>query len=130
MLLCCIAQHITCLFSFVEGVVSEEKVDSFNMPIYSMTPLELEAAVKQNGSFSIEMMTNLPDPLVDDTLSVPQLLASQMRAGVEGMIKNHFGEEILDELFDLYWQKCEQEMLEFLAVLGHNFLVVLRRKAD
>ncbi|KAL6175648.1 hypothetical protein ACLB2K_052287 [Fragaria x ananassa] len=113
-----------CLMDLVtKGVVSEEKVDSFNMPIYSMTPLELEAAVKQNGSFSTEMMTNLPDPLVDDTLSVPQLLASQLRASMGGMIKKHFGEEILDELFDLYRQKCEQDMLAFLAVLGHNFLI-------
>ena len=118
------------LLSFVEGVVNEDQVDSFNMPMYSMSPQELEAAVKQNGCFSIEMMANLTQPLVDDTRSVPQLLASTLRSGLEGMVKKHFGEEILDVLFDLYRKKCEQEVLNFLAVLGHNFLFVLRRKAE
>ncbi|PRQ15955.1 putative loganate O-methyltransferase [Rosa chinensis] len=121
----------SCLMDLVrKGVISEEKVDSSNMPIYSMTPQELEDAVKQNGCFSVEIMANLPHPLVDDTLSVPQLLASHLRTGVEGMVKKQFGEEILDELFDLYREKCEHDALNFLAVLGHNFIVVLRRKAD
>jgi len=32
-------------FSFVQGIISEEKVDSFNLPVYLMSPQELEAAV-------------------------------------------------------------------------------------
>ncbi|PRQ15890.1 putative loganate O-methyltransferase [Rosa chinensis] len=40
----------SCLMDLVrKGVVSEEKVDSFNMPVYSMSPQELEVAVKRNG---------------------------------------------------------------------------------
>lgn len=100
------------------------------MPMYSMSPQELEAAVKRNGCFSIEIMAGLPRPLVDDNLSLSQMLASHMRAGMEGIIKKQFGEEILDDLFDLYSQKCEHDLHNFLAVLGHNFLFVLRRKAD
>ncbi|KAK9925790.1 hypothetical protein M0R45_023055 [Rubus argutus] len=130
-------QHVgSCLVDLVrKGVVSEEKVDSFNVPMYSMSPQELEAAVKRNGCFStkslgIEIMAGLPRPLVDDNLSLSQMLASHTRAGMEGIIKKQFGEEILDDLFNLYSQKCEHDLLNFLTVLGHNFLFVLRRKAD
>ncbi|XP_024168598.2 loganic acid O-methyltransferase isoform X1 [Rosa chinensis] len=99
----------SCLMDLVrKGVVSEEKVDSFNMPMYSMSPQELEVAVKRNGCFSIDIMAELPRPLVHDTLSISQMIASHIRAGMEEMIKKQFGEEILDELFDLYRQKCEQ----------------------
>ncbi|KAM5551469.1 hypothetical protein ABKV19_026352 [Rosa sericea] len=119
----------SCLMDLVrKGVVSEEKVDSFNMPVYSMSPQELEVALKQNGCFSIDIMADITRPLVDDTLSISQKIASQMRAYLEGMLKKQFGEEILDELFDLYRQKCEQSIINTL--LGHTFLVVLRSKAD
>ncbi|KDP22677.1 hypothetical protein JCGZ_02519 [Jatropha curcas] len=36
------------------GVISEEKVDNFNLPLYYSSPKELEEIIKGNGHFSIE----------------------------------------------------------------------------
>ncbi|KAK4479313.1 hypothetical protein RD792_014824 [Penstemon davidsonii] len=44
-----------------KGMIDEEKVDSFNIPIYVASPRELEATIKQNGCFSIEKMESLPE---------------------------------------------------------------------
>ncbi|KAM5572780.1 loganic acid O-methyltransferase-like [Rosa sericea] len=120
----------SCLMDLVEkGVVSEEKVDSFNIPMYTMSPQELKAVVERNGCFSIETITQLPLVVLADrpNMALPQLLAAHMRAGMEGIVKEHFGEEILDELFDLYLTKCEEHAT---AVETVTFLVVLKRKAD
>ncbi|KAK9925792.1 hypothetical protein M0R45_023057 [Rubus argutus] len=127
----CIQLLGACLMDLVrKGVVSEEKVDSFNLPLYHMSPQELAAVIEQNGCFSIEMTTDLPLQSVDITLSLSQLVASHMRAGMEGIFKQQFGEEILDELFGLYRKKCEEQISTVKSEKPVNFLVVLRRKAD
>ncbi|VVA33061.1 Hypothetical predicted protein [Prunus dulcis] len=113
-----------------KGGVSEEKVDSFNIPIYCMSSQELEAAVERNGSFSIESMENLPHVSVDDTVSKSQLFAAHMRAGMEGLVKQKFGEEILDELFDLFRKKFEEAPFFFETGKTTSFLCVLRRKGN
>lgn len=117
-------------FFFMQGGVSEEKVDSFNIPMYCMSPQELEAAVERNGSFSIESMENLPHVSVDDTVSKSQLFAAHMRAGMEGLVKQKFGEEILDELFDLFRKKLEEAPFFFETGKTISFLCVLRRKGN
>lgn len=63
--------------------------------MYYMSPQELKATVERNGSFSIEIMSDLPHQLVDNTISLSQLLASHLRAGMEGNVKQQFGEEII-----------------------------------
>lgn len=70
-----------------------------------MSPKELSTLVERNGSFSIEMVADLPVSPVDDISSIPKLLATHMRAGMEELFKQHFGEELFDELFDLYQKK-------------------------
>ncbi|KAK9939738.1 hypothetical protein M0R45_016427 [Rubus argutus] len=110
-----------------KGVVSEEKVDSFNILTYSTSAQELVAVVERNGYFSIEKMVGLPLPLVHDTILYAQLLTSHLRAGMEGDLKQQFGEEVLDELFDLYRKKCEENASSLDPGKAVNFLVVLRR---
>lgn len=43
----------------VKGLVSEDKVDSFNFPKYGPTPQELKDLIEKNGCFSIEKMERL-----------------------------------------------------------------------
>ncbi|CAB4311770.1 unnamed protein product [Prunus armeniaca] len=113
------------------GIVSEEKVDSFNVPIYYMSPQELEAAVERNGCFSIERTETLPRIFPQGTVSGSgaQLVTSHIRAAVEGLIKQHFGDEILDELFDLCRKKFEEQPSMYESGMPVNFLAVLKRKA-
>ncbi|KAM5553792.1 loganic acid O-methyltransferase [Rosa sericea] len=119
-----------CLIDMVrKGVISEEKLDSFNIPMYSICPQELEALVEQNGSFSIETLETIPHVLADDAVFNAKQLAAHGRAVLEGLIKQQFGNEITDELFDLYGKKMEEELSIFKQRKRTNFLVVLKRKA-
>ncbi|PRQ15950.1 putative SAM dependent carboxyl methyltransferase [Rosa chinensis] len=40
--------------SCLTGIIAEDKVDSFNLPIYNASFQEVEAIVKDNGCFTIE----------------------------------------------------------------------------
>lgn len=117
-------------FSFVQGVVSEEKVDAFNIPVYAMSPQELEAAVEGNGRFSLEKMETLPHVSTHGTVSVTRLVVSHLRAALEGCITQHFGEEIVDELFESYLKKLEEQPSILATGTAIIFLVVLKRKAN
>lgn len=121
-----------CVF-FMQGVVREEKLDSFNIPIYTTSPQELQAAVEKNGCFSTEKMENLPCiPALDieNVTRRAQLIAYHVRAATEGLIKQQLGDEILDEPFGLYSKKLEQQPSIFESGKAINFLVVLKRKAN
>ncbi|CAN6584852.1 unnamed protein product [Malus baccata var. baccata] len=121
----------SCLMDMArKGLVSEEKVDTFNIPVYIMTSQELEAAVERNEHFSLEKLETIPRTLVSSTVSPIQLVVSHMRAGSEGMIKQQFGEDILDELFDLYRKKLEEQssIIASGTETAITFLAVLKRK--
>ncbi|PON82300.1 SAM dependent carboxyl methyltransferase [Trema orientale] len=121
----------TCLMDMAnKGIVSGEKVDCFNIPIYYMSPQELEIAVERNGCFSIERVEIIPQEQSHANLpEKARQLASHMRAATEGLIKEQFGEEILDELFDSYTQKIQEKFPTFQSGKGINFFVLLQRKA-
>ncbi|KAK9901871.1 hypothetical protein M0R45_001895 [Rubus argutus] len=119
-----------CLIDMVtKRMVSEEKLDSFNIPMFSPSPQELEAVVERNGCLSIETLKPLPRQ-TDNTVLNTKLFASHGRAAFEGIIKQHFGEEILDELFDLYRKKLEEELSIVKPRKATSLLVVLKRKAN
>ena len=83
----------------MQGIVSEEKVDSFNIPIYFMCPEEFELAVEPNGCFRIERMQVLPPVLVNGTLPNAHQYTLHIRAATEAVIKRQFEDCIVDELF-------------------------------
>lgn len=110
----------------VQGIVSEEKVDTFNVPVYNMSPQELKEAVEKNGSFSIEIMEDIP--LVGPAIEA-QVFACHTRAALEGLFKNHFGEQILDVLFDSFRNKIEENYSSFfMSGKVVNSFVLLKRK--
>ncbi|PON71871.1 SAM dependent carboxyl methyltransferase [Parasponia andersonii] len=108
------------------GKISYEKVDLFNLPAYLASPHEMEAAVKQNGSFSVEIMEYL-----HQEKQQPEALASTKRAGFEGILKEHFGfgEETLGRLYHLVCKKFGQQSSTFLESSGDamNLFVFLKR---
>ena len=95
-----------------------------------MSPQELVAVVEQNGCFSMEIMVGLPFPLVHDPILIGQLVVSHLRASMWEDLKHQFGEEVLDELFDLFRKKCEEHASALDPGKAVNLVVVLRRKAD
>ncbi|KAK9922665.1 hypothetical protein M0R45_031120 [Rubus argutus] len=114
-----------------KGVVTEEKVESFNIPIYYMSPTELEAAVERNGCFSVEGMENIRKVTkLGNVTESAQLISSHSRAVIEGLLSQQFGDEILDELFDLYRKKLEGNPSIFESMDANFFVTVLKRKAN
>ncbi|KAM1105412.1 hypothetical protein FF1_002395 [Malus domestica] len=122
----------SCLMEMArKGIVDEEKVDSFNLPNYFMSSKELEAAIERNGRFSVERWENLHHFAAHDIVyNIPQLLASQLRATMEGLIKQQFGDEILDELFDLYGKRVAEQQSVVVAGKAMVYLLVLKLKAN
>ncbi|KAG6625358.1 loganic acid O-methyltransferase-like [Carya illinoinensis] len=119
----------SCLMDMArKSKVSEEKVDSFNIPTYWMSPQELEAAVHRNGEFRIERMEKLPGVINFRDLSKSQVIASNLRAVLEGLIKAHFGDVILEELFELFRNKVEEQLPLIMSFINTDFFALLKRK--
>lgn len=99
-------------------------MNSFNIPTYIASLEEIEEMVKQNGCFSIEIMEILPQEMPP-----PKMVSATMRGGMGGIIKQHFGEEILDDLFDLLFMKFEEASSSFDPKNAINLFVCLKRVA-
>ncbi|KAF8398921.1 hypothetical protein HHK36_014786 [Tetracentron sinense] len=108
------------------GLVSEAKVDSFNLPIYLTSPQELEGLVERNGCFSIMKLY-----LADSSMKhKAQSVTIHARAGMEGLVREHFGSEIIDELFNQYCAKLEEYSFIFDSdyLKENQLFVILKRK--
>lgn len=108
------------------------------MPIYGVAPKEMEALVEKNGRFSIEKM-ELTNPAsavksTEDSLNTSvsgNAIARHLRAGMEGILSNHFGVDIMDELFDRFSQKTMEFSERFNACHKQGtqlFLTLVKRK--
>ncbi|CAA7058241.1 unnamed protein product [Microthlaspi erraticum] len=86
-----------------EGLISEEQVETFNIPIYSASPEEVTVLVEKNGCFTVESM-ELMDPTawlkrpmnVED---VQQWMVC-IKATMGSLFINHFGDHLLNDIFD------------------------------
>ncbi|OMO72378.1 SAM dependent carboxyl methyltransferase [Corchorus olitorius] len=116
--------------SYLQEIISESLVDSFNLPVYFASPKEMKEIIERNGNFSIERMETT-NPL--SKLSVQlgaQPCTIHLRAGLEGIISKHFGNKIIDELFDRFTRKTEEHsyMLNASYSSGTQLFIVLTRK--
>ncbi|KAL2892877.1 Caffeine synthase 1 [Bienertia sinuspersici] len=96
-----ITEALTCLVS--EGLIKEEKVDSFNMPCYHASTEQLESIVKKEGSFEVEdSKTSIFDvvPEIEDTWEKAQVITKFIRAFSESILSSHFGKNIMSPLYD------------------------------
>ncbi|XP_021685465.2 S-adenosyl-L-methionine:benzoic acid/salicylic acid carboxyl methyltransferase 2 isoform X2 [Hevea brasiliensis] len=115
-----------------EGIIEEEKLDSFNIPLYTPSPFEVQSDTEKEGSFSIDRLEvfeinwdayhneiNLPDAFKDSGYNV----ARCMRAVAEPLLIEHFGfgEAIIDDVFRRYKaiiaDRMGKEKTEFVNVV-------------
>ncbi|BBH04156.1 S-adenosyl-L-methionine-dependent methyltransferases superfamily protein, partial [Prunus dulcis] len=82
-----------------DGLLSEDKFDSFNLPFYCPSVEELRTLIEENGCFDILKL----EIEAAQTPAYPSV--QQCRAGMEGILKKHFGDEIIELLFDRYLLK-------------------------
>lgn len=120
----------TCLVDMAkEGKVDEEKVDTFNIPIFFSPLKDVIKIIESNDDFSIEQMETM-DAKSHFIPVNAQMYVSFHRAALEGVIENHFGDGILDELFHRYTKKVMEIPaimdLQNLNIVG--LFVLLRRK--
>ncbi|CAK7326825.1 unnamed protein product [Dovyalis caffra] len=118
-----------------EGIISEAKVDSFNLPLYEASLEEMMELIQRNGSFNIEKMELTTVAKGESTFEnyspyTVQMLKMHMRAGLEEIISKHFGTEIIDDLFDRYAIKLENlfHRLQSGKGKGTQMFVILKRK--
>ncbi|KAL0408927.1 UNVERIFIED_CONTAM: Loganic acid O-methyltransferase [Sesamum radiatum] len=93
-----------------KGRFKEDKIDSFNYSVYFPVPREFKAIIERSNNYTIERMEILDNP-GKRSLTSPEERASYLRAVNEGMLVNHFGSEIIDELFDRYTNKLKASPL-------------------
>ncbi|KAG9449041.1 hypothetical protein H6P81_009006 [Aristolochia fimbriata] len=113
------------------GEVEEEKVDSFNLPIYLPSITEFKALVEGNGYFSVVRSEALPPPVSRAASDVFARSASMgMRAATEELISNHFGSNVVDNLFEKYEKKImdSADLLENPTGEAAELFVLLKRK--
>ncbi|CAE5963374.1 unnamed protein product [Arabidopsis arenosa] len=87
-----------------QGLISEEHVDTFNIPIYSASPEEVTVLVERNGCFTVESM-ELMDPTawrLKRPMNVEDVRHWMVciKATMGSLFINHFGEHLLDDVFD------------------------------
>lgn len=115
----------------MQGLINEAQVDSFNLPLYVVSPKEMIEIVEGNGCFSVEIM-ELYKPMasIDDDKITAQSVTMHLRAAMEAIISKHFGAGIIDELF----KRCHKKIDEFSDKLhqrykeGTQLFIVLKRK--
>ncbi|KAJ4717171.1 S-adenosylmethionine-dependent methyltransferase [Melia azedarach] len=118
----------SCLKDLVKmGVLGEEKVNSFNVPMYPATVTELDSVFRRNTNFSIEKMEKFAQPM--KTPLTPEGYALAVRAGSDGLIRNHFGDEFAEQIFNHFNAKVEPNFSKFLEVMRNNLnlFIVLKR---
>ncbi|KAK9286787.1 hypothetical protein L1049_015192 [Liquidambar formosana] len=83
-----------------EGIISEAEIDSFNLPIYSPSPEEMRMIIQRNGCFGIAKLELKPEMRSDSPPAT-----GDFRAGMEEIFRQHFGSEIVEQLFNRYTKK-------------------------
>ncbi|GAV81164.1 Methyltransf_7 domain-containing protein, partial [Cephalotus follicularis] len=108
------------------GLMDEAEVDSFNIPMYFPSPAELEAVIERNGCFEVERVEQWAQPT--SQVSAEQA-ALMVRSTNEGIIRGHFGSEIIDDLFNLFTKKLIDSGLfsDSSYVLPSELFVLLKR---
>lgn len=114
-----------------EGLVEEERVDSFNAPYYAPSPEEIMGEIEKEGSFVLDCLqsfevdwdTRTADDMINEGESATKLtsgeqMAKTIRAVVESMLKSRFVEEIMDDLFLRYGKILD----DYLSTKRGNYI--------
>lgn len=92
-----------------QGLVEEEKLDTYNTPYYEPYTEDIKAEIEKEGSFNIDHIATIVIPwdgcnggMKCDRVTTAKNMGKAIRAVNESMIRSHFGEEILDHLFQTF----------------------------
>ncbi|CAI0412166.1 unnamed protein product [Linum tenue] len=119
--------------SLLQGLIDQDKLDSFNLPLFTPSAMEVEAEIQKQGSFAIKHLelwdmswnayegeVDLPEALRDGGYNVSRC----MKALFEPIITHKFNlpREVMNEVFKRYglllsdWMANERAILVSLTV--------------
>ncbi|XP_031270322.1 probable caffeine synthase 3 [Pistacia vera] len=108
----------------LEGLIEEDKLDQFNLPCYAPPVEEVKQMIRTEGSFSsrkFEIFTVdwAPNANIEDGKKVRfdkqtrgKYVAICFRVVTESLSENHFGKEVIDDLFE----RLARKIVEYLDV--------------
>ncbi|XP_058755804.1 S-adenosyl-L-methionine:benzoic acid/salicylic acid carboxyl methyltransferase 3-like [Vicia villosa] len=114
-----------------EGIIKEESMSSFNIPLYYPSQAEVKKEIDTQGSFDINYLetseVNLSEldnwDVKDDGYSVENCF----RAVAEPMLTGHFGESVTKEAFSRFMKNAVDHMPKDKAKIS-NITMSLTRK--
>uniref|UniRef100_A0A7C9ELE9 Jasmonate O-methyltransferase n=1 Tax=Opuntia streptacantha TaxID=393608 RepID=A0A7C9ELE9_OPUST len=124
-----------------EGVIEEERVESFNIPVYHPSSMEVTKEVEKQGSFFINAVENTQvsfDAQEDNgqniTINGSKMEEKKgdppsrlMRSVIESVLTCHFGSVVIDEIFQRYSNVVE-DVLSKQMILLTNVTISLTKK--
>ncbi|KAF9669643.1 hypothetical protein SADUNF_Sadunf14G0128600 [Salix dunnii] len=107
----------------LEGLIEESKLDSFNMPFYGALAEEVKYVIQAESSFTISRLESFDvsweasiDDRCRDTMdkyTKGKYVAKRLRAVAESILARHFGDEIVDVMFQRFSIKIGEYMETF-----------------
>ncbi|CAI9102610.1 OLC1v1000907C1 [Oldenlandia corymbosa var. corymbosa] len=113
-----------------EGIINEDLIDSFNLPLFFPMASEMEEIVTSSeNQFIIEKLVEQPVAINLITYDKDQY-SSQMRAVVESVFCQRFSPQVVDELFRRYPEKLRNlvEIPHFAQTQNWRKLFILLKR--
>lgn len=103
-------------------------MDSYEVHFYAPSKEELEDEIRKEGSFKLDRfeMFEIEKDTGNSTTSYGRAVAMTVRSIQESMISHHFGEAILDNLFEEYGRLVDEEMAKE-DIRSISFVLVLQK---
>ena len=127
----------------VQGLIEEEKLDSFDLPMFRPCLEEVRSEVVREGSFQIELLELLKSSEMFSKEEMAAIsgsasgkeahmktFAKAMRTTMENLLKYHFGEEVMEMLFERYRETMAKKVIKSIdsTSKGEFLNIVLERK--
>jgi len=110
-----------------QGEIEQDEFDSYDVHFYAPSREEIEDEVRKEGSLKLEKLEMFEmDKSEYGSENYGTQVAVAVRAIQESMISHHFGERILDSLFENYARLVDEEMAKE-DIRPISFVLVLRK---
>lgn len=115
--------------------MEEEKLNSFNTPVYTPSLAEVKSLVENDGSFTIECLETFQihwtgdeyDNAIGNNNNAAYKVTRGLRAVIEPVLVSHFGEGIIEEVFQRY-RKMIADSMSREKTEYTNFVISLIKK--
>ena len=122
----------------VQGLIEEADIDTFNLPHYNPFIEEVKAIVEKEGSFVIDRLETFEVNLdandneenknyMFDKFTCGKNVSRGFRAISESLLADHFGEAIIDDLFERFAERIS-EHLSMEKTKKFNIVISMERK--